>query len=314
MPLSRTFAATAISVALLVGAGHSALGQSGDTLAVDVSVDEAGAELAAAEATVDELRQQLAVLRFERTEYSRRLVQRDDRLEQAARDLRSARTSAQQLAVHAYMGAGSAPSAELIALGAGDPLEETFRNALVQDSTNARYRAATYYDELRAQATDAVASTVAHLDALDEAILLTQLALGQAEDAQRTAAVVLAEAETAEQAAEDAVAARQSAPATTGGSAPPPGSGYVPLGEWPGGPSYAQWAALRHCESSGNYQAVSASGLYRGAYQFDLSTWASVGGSGDPAVASPAEQDHRAQVLWSQRGPSPWPVCGRHLY
>ena len=85
------------------------------------------------------------------------------------------------------------------------------------------------------------------------------------------------------------------------------------LGQWPGGPSYEQWAALRNCESSGNYQAVSPSGLYRGAYQFDLSTWASVGGSGDPAVASPEEQDHRAQVLWSQRGSSPWPVCGRYL-
>ena len=95
---------------------------------------------------------------------------------------------------------------------------------------------------------------------------------------------------------------------------PPPDGGYVPLGEWPGGPSYAQWAALRQCESGGNYQAVSASGLYRGAFQFDLGTWATVGGSGDPAAASPAEQDHRAQVLWSQRGPSPWPICGRYLY
>jgi len=306
MPLLRTVAATALVAALLVGVGAVASGQS-ETLSVDVSVDEAAAGLAAAEASVEDLRGQLGVLQLERAEYSRRLAQRDARREQAARDLRTARTSAQQLAVQAYMGAGSAPTPETVVFGDGDVLDYTFRSTLVQDSTEARYRAATYYLELREQASDAVASTVEHLDALDEAIALTQLALGEAEDAQRTAAIVLAEAEAAER------AARQAAAVPAGGGTPPP-DGYVPLGEWPGGPSYEQWAALRQCESSGNYQAVSPSGLYRGAYQFDLGTWASVGGSGDPAQASPAEQDHRAQVLWSQRGPSPWPVCGRYLY
>ena len=307
MPLLRTAAATVLVAALLVGVGAVASGQS-DTLAVDVSVDEAAAALAAAEAGVEDLRGQLAVLQLERAEYSRRLAQRDARRAQAARDLRTAQTSAQQLAVQAYMGAGSAPTPETVVFGDGDILDYTFRSTLVQDSTEARYRAATYYLELREQASDAVATTVEHLDALDDAIALTQLALGEAEDAQRTAAIILAEAEEAER------AARQAAAVPVGVGSPPPDGGYVPLGEWPGGPSYAQWSALRQCESSGNYQAVSPSGLYRGAYQFDLGTWATVGGSGDPAMASPAEQDHRAQVLWSQRGPSPWPVCGRYLY
>lgn len=74
-----------------------------------------------------------------------------------------------------------------------------------------------------------------------------------------------------------------------------------------------QWARLRHCESTGNYRAVSPSGKYRGAYQFDRQTWRSVGGTGDPAAASPAEQDHRAVRLYLERGASPWPRCGRHL-
>ncbi len=73
------------------------------------------------------------------------------------------------------------------------------------------------------------------------------------------------------------------------------------------------WAALRQCESGGNYAAVSPNGRYRGAYQFDRRTWQSVGGSGDPAQASPAEQDMRAQMLYNQRGRSPWPVCGRRM-
>lgn len=70
-------------------------------------------------------------------------------------------------------------------------------------------------------------------------------------------------------------------------------------------------ARIRACESGGNYAAVNPSGKYRGAYQFDYRTWQSVGGSGDPAAASPAEQDMRAQALMSQRGSNPWPVCGR---
>jgi hypothetical protein len=51
-------------------------------------------------------------------------------------------------------------------------------------------------------------------------------------------------------------------------------------------------------------------GGYRGLYQFDCQTWQSVGGSGDPAAASPAEQTRRAAILRSRRGSSPWPNCG----
>ena len=80
-----------------------------------------------------------------------------------------------------------------------------------------------------------------------------------------------------------------------------------------GGPSEAQWARLRQCESGGNYRAVNPSGKYRGAYQFDYRTWAAMGGSGDPAAASPAEQDLRAKMLYDLRGWRPWPECGRFL-
>jgi hypothetical protein len=68
--------------------------------------------------------------------------------------------------------------------------------------------------------------------------------------------------------------------------------------------------AIRQCESGGNYSAVSPSGQYRGAYQFDQQTWESVGGSGDPAAAPPAEQDARAAQLQARSGNSPWPNCG----
>jgi len=68
--------------------------------------------------------------------------------------------------------------------------------------------------------------------------------------------------------------------------------------------------AIASCESGGDPTAVDASGTYRGKYQFDMQTWASVGGSGDPAAAPEAEQDYRAALLMSRSGSSPWPVCG----
>lgn len=67
---------------------------------------------------------------------------------------------------------------------------------------------------------------------------------------------------------------------------------------------------IAQCESGGNPSAIGGGGLYRGKYQFSRSTWASVGGSGDPAAASEAEQDKRAAILLAQAGTSPWPVCG----
>ena len=90
--------------------------------------------------------------------------------------------------------------------------------------------------------------------------------------------------------------------------------GGAPLAPAAGGPSAAESATLariRQCESRGNYSIVSRSGRYRGAYQFDFATWRGVGGSGDPAAASPAEQDYRALLLLRMRGTRPWPVCGR---
>jgi hypothetical protein len=69
--------------------------------------------------------------------------------------------------------------------------------------------------------------------------------------------------------------------------------------------------AIAACESGGNPGAVDSSGTYRGKYQFDMSTWQSVGGSGDPAAASEAEQDQRAAMLYAQQGSTPWPICGR---
>jgi len=64
------------------------------------------------------------------------------------------------------------------------------------------------------------------------------------------------------------------------------------------------------CESHGNPRAIGGGGAYRGKYQFSFGTWASVGGKGDPARASEAEQDRRAAMLLTRSGRGHWPVCG----
>ena len=66
---------------------------------------------------------------------------------------------------------------------------------------------------------------------------------------------------------------------------------------------------IAQCESGGNIRAVSRDGRYRGKFQFDMATWRSLGGKGDPAKASEAVQDRLALKLYRARGTAPWSNC-----
>ena len=72
------------------------------------------------------------------------------------------------------------------------------------------------------------------------------------------------------------------------------------------------FAALRQCESGGNY-ANKRNPMYRGAYQFGYGTWANYGGYYDPADAPPEVQDQAALELYQRRGWQPWPACTSKL-
>ncbi len=87
-----------------------------------------------------------------------------------------------------------------------------------------------------------------------------------------------------------------------------PAAGTPTTGAGTAAPAHLQ--AIAACESGGDYSTNTGNGFY-GAYQFTQETWASVGGTGNPAAASPAEQDRRAAMLYAQSGSSPWPVCGQ---
>lgn len=74
----------------------------------------------------------------------------------------------------------------------------------------------------------------------------------------------------------------------------------------------ADFAALRQCESGGNYAIDTGNGYY-GAYQFDIGTWQGLGYPGLPSAAPAAVQDQAAERLQAARGWSPWPGCSAKL-
>jgi uncharacterized protein YabE (DUF348 family) len=73
------------------------------------------------------------------------------------------------------------------------------------------------------------------------------------------------------------------------------------------------WSALADCESGGNPAEDTGNGFY-GMYQFTISTWDSLGGSGLPSDASAGTQTALAEKLYSEAGAGQWPVCGKNLF
>jgi len=112
-----------------------------------------------------------------------------------------------------------------------------------------------------------------------------------------------------------AAARRQAAaapPASTGAPAAPPVAAPPVTVPPVAAPAADPWAALRQCESGGNYGDDTGNGYY-GAYQFTVGTWRSLGYGGLPSQAPAAEQDQAARQLESRRGWGQWPSCARRL-
>jgi hypothetical protein len=88
----------------------------------------------------------------------------------------------------------------------------------------------------------------------------------------------------------------------------------TPVVQAPSQDAFLACTRAHESDSAGGYHAVSAGGVYRGAYQFLRSTWnniARAAGRGDlvgvdPAAAAPADQDQLALFLYHQSGAAPW--------
>ena len=81
----------------------------------------------------------------------------------------------------------------------------------------------------------------------------------------------------------------------------------------PSSASSLNWTALATCESGDNPAENTGNGFY-GMYQFTVSTWDSLGGSGLPSSASAATQTALAEKLYTEAGAGQWPVCGHLLF
>lgn len=80
-------------------------------------------------------------------------------------------------------------------------------------------------------------------------------------------------------------------------------------------PSAETWYDLFGCETGGTFdlRAYNPAGPYFGGLQFDIPTWESVGGIGDPRDHSWETQREMGIRLWRLRGWKPWPYCAKKL-
>ncbi len=108
-----------------------------------------------------------------------------------------------------------------------------------------------------------------------------------------------------------AVDAQRAAAARVAATPAPPAPAPAPAAVT-GNTAGGVWAALRNCESGGNYAEDSGNGFY-GAYQFSLATWRGLGYSGYPNQASASAQDAAAAQLQARSGWGQWPACSRRL-
>jgi hypothetical protein len=93
---------------------------------------------------------------------------------------------------------------------------------------------------------------------------------------------------------------------------PAPTTPPTPVAPVVSGGAGGVWAALRQCESGGNYAENTGNGYY-GAYQFSQATWSGLGYPGRPDLAPPATQDQAAQRLQARSGWGQWPACAAAL-
>ena len=282
-------------------------------------------------------RQQVAVATAARQRAESRLAQvvsRRTALEQRSRELdgadaastealAGARRQVRELAVAAFIDGGRTELLQA-SLTPDEAALVAWRVGMVSGGADTVSDAVDHFEALRSANDPEQEQVASELDAVRSEEEQARSDLVQSSAAERDATVAL-DASRREQAAAraaraSAVAAaptprasaapgRRSTPRPSPSSSSAAGLGVRSSGGAPTADEAAFLARVRQCESRGNYQIVSSTGRYRGAYQFSVETWRGVGGSGDPAAASPAEQDARALALLRLQGKRAWPVC-----
>jgi peptidoglycan hydrolase CwlO-like protein len=241
-----------------------------------------------------------------------------------ARQLAATRSQLHAQAVAAYVAGGTTSALSLVtSSGASDLLVRQEYLRVAADDTSATIDRLHRQQEALAASEAALAQESRQAQAAWEAAShARQQAAAQAaaeaatlSSVQGQLAGLVAQAEQAKLAAARAAPGRAAAPAPSPQGQPlPTGLSTVAASPPPQGGSglAAELAALRQCESGGNYATNTGNGYY-GAYQFSLSTWQGLGYSGLPSDAPPAIQDQAAARLEAQGGWGQWPTCSAVL-
>ena len=270
--------------------GSSITAEEAGTLRGDVpSAAAVRSQLVSLSETRDALMEVTQRLQIEQGDAQQVVAKLSDSEQRLANGIESLRGSTRHIAMNAFVRDGSALDAKYV-LDASSTSDVKWRQYLIDTTlqfTIEHEKQLLKY--LEGQAEQELLKVARQLDSLNlriQTITLQQQAIDTLEDDLRELLHVAIAWDRAEEAIADSK------------------YGFAPL---------EKWEKMRFCESSDNYQAVSPKGTYTGAYQFDRPTWQSVGGTGDPADASPSEQDARARELYARRGDVPWPVCGSYL-
>jgi len=319
-----------VQIAMAAPGAPSSVSRSGSNSVSDSDIESAEALLRSTRADRERAEARLAEATGQQVALRNELENLQDGAARITQDLAEARAAVREYAVAAYIDGGQSA---IIGVGL-DPSEHAelaWHTELTASRTSDSADAVDRYEALKASNDPDRVAAAARLDEVNRLVETASTDAIQAAAHERDAEVALQRlrddrAAARARAAEDARAAAATASVTARSAAVPAEPAAAPevarsepqpqqpaTAQSTGSPTAAEAALLariRHCESRGNYQIVSASGRYRGAYQFDYRTWAGVGGSGDPAAASPAEQDYRALLLLRSRGSRPWPNCG----
>ena len=282
-------------------------------------VAEAQRAVDAATADRERAEARLAEISARRFQLEQRTAQLADADTASTVQLADARRRVRELAVAAYIDGGRT---ELLQASL-DPEEASvvaWRLGMVSGGADRVSDAVDHFEELQSANDPEQQAVAADLDQVraEEAEARSDVVQTSALERDAGAALDAAVARRQQAAAVTQVATRAAAAkaTSTSRSKGPSSSSAAGLGTpVAGGPPTAEEAAflakVRQCESGGDYTIVSSTGRYRGAYQFSVETWRGVGGTGDPAAASPAEQDARALALLRLQGKRAWPVCSR---
>lgn len=303
----RTALVLSVAVAALVAAVGPASAAADPVTTARAALRDATAAREQAEVRVRDAQDRLTAAQAE--------VDRLDAADAAVTEqLAAARTQLREYAIAAYIDGGQSEVFRAT-LSLEQAAALSWQSNLLLGQSVSADQAAEQYETLKAAIEPESLAAATEVDRASAALEEARFDLIQDAAFERDAEAALAAAVAAAEAAEREAAAQRAA-ARAAAAAPSSGPASAASASAPGrgDPSAAESATLariRRCESRGNYSVVSASGRFRGAYQFDVTTWRGVGGSGDPAAASPAEQDYRALLLLRMRGTRPWPVCGR---